>query len=115
EGFPLRYVAAWGLLTQLLNDDAVADAVSLDELYEAARHHDPRLAGPCLACLGLCGHRATGHVVQLCRTDGLSVNRAALLRVALALTDTDAPPELEEILTGHPVKTLVEASHAETI
>ena len=115
QGFPLRYVAAWGLLTQLLNDDSVPDCVSVDALYEAARHNDPRLAGPCLACLGLCGQRAIGHVVQLCRTESLSVNRAALLRVALVLANTEAPPELAKILSGHPVEPLIQAAQAEKI
>ncbi len=115
EGFPLRYVAAWGLLTQLLNDDSVADGVSVLALYEAARHNDHRLAGPCLACLGLCGQRAIGQIVQLCRTESLSVNRAALLRVALVLADTEPPPELATILSGHPVETLIQAALAHTI
>jgi hypothetical protein len=115
EGFPLRYVAAWGLLTQLFNDDSVSEVVSVDALYEAARHNDQRLAGPCLACLGLCGQRAMGHVVQLCRTESLSVNRAALLRVALALANTEAPPELAKILSGHPVNSLIQAAQSETI
>ncbi len=110
EGFPLRYVAAWGLLTQLLNDESVADQVSTEAIYEAARHHDPRLAGPSLVCLGLCGHRASGHVVQLCRTDGLSENRAALLLIALALADADAPPELTRVLAQHPVTSVIQAA-----
>lgn len=115
EGFPLRYVAAWGLLTQLLNDNSVADAITIDALYEAARHHDPRLAGPSLICLGLCGHRATGQVVQLCNAGVLSINRAALLRLALALADIDPPNELANILAKHPVESIIEAARSELV
>jgi hypothetical protein len=116
EGFPLRYVTAWGLLTQLLNDDSVADWISIDALYEAARHHDPRLAGPSLVCLGLCGHRATGHVLHLCRTECLSANRAALLRVAQVMANTDAPPELSSnTLAKHPVELIIQAARSGTV
>lgn len=56
-----------------------------------------------------------GHVLELCRTGGLSVNRAALLRGGLALADVEAPSELANILNGHPIETIIHAAHSETV
>ncbi len=112
EGFPLRYVAAWGLLTHLIADKTVAEWIPMDGLYEAARHHDLRLAGPSVLCLGLCGHRASGAVMQLLRLDGLSLSRAAVLRLGLALADTDAPQGLLDLLPNHPIDTVIRLSRS---
>ncbi|HNO79721.1 MAG TPA: hypothetical protein PKN33_16870 [Phycisphaerae bacterium] len=115
EGFPLRYVAAWGLLAQLQNDSAVAESISTNVIYEATRHHDPRLAGPSLFCLGLCGHRANAPIIELCRVSTFTENRAALLLVALALANSEPPRELLDLLAEHPIRAVVQFAKAHAV
>lgn len=62
QGFPLRYAAAWGIVTQIQDYDLVPDEELLQALTEGAIHSDARLAGPCLIVLGLAGEIAAPFV-----------------------------------------------------
>ena len=112
EGFPLRYVAAWGLAAHLLDDPSVAENLRIGALFDAAIHHDPRQAGPALICLGLAGHHASGEILRLCRSTDPTADRLALITLSIALGASSASKELLAALGNHPISAIIEFAKA---
>ncbi len=109
NSFPIRYAAAWALVFQLWNSEAVRKAVDHKKLLEFANHPDPRLAVPCLIALGL----ATSNASDVINIEGADKeDRLLILLLAMRARTKSLPVQLFAETRHHPAKPLLECPFA---
>lgn len=90
SGYPLRFAAAWSLVIQLAHTPALQKQLDPAVLAEGASHTDDRLAGPCLAAIGMLGNRSFAQIVALAASPTFTRDRALIVASNLPKTATAA-------------------------
>lgn len=98
-GFPLRYAAIWGILSQIIKFPEKINNINIQSISNAANHSDERLAAPALIILGILNIKAIAHIRDVLNQEEMNADRIILLLATFMVECASLPNEFySEIL-----------------